>query len=490
MRFLTRSLAGILLLCLTLGLLALAGNTLYSSMADRGGDERRRGPAQERVFTVNVARITPGTATPRITAFGDVASRRTLDIRAAVSGRIVDIAEAFRDGGRVSQGDVLLRIDPSDARATLDLARAELAEAEASAREAATRATLAREDLAAAEQTERLRQAALARQRDLQDRGAGTGAAVETAEIAVANAAQSVVGRRQALAQAESQRDLAAIAVERRQIAVREAQRALDETVITAPFDGLLTAASAIEGGIVNTNERIGGLIDTSALEVSFRVSNAQYARLLGPGGALRPVPVEATLPLDDFPITVSGTVDRAGAQVGEGQTGRLLYARLDTRTAGALRPGDFLTVVITEPRLENVAIIPSTAANNAGEVLLLGEDDRLEAGQVTILRRQGNDLIVRGLPEGRELVLERAPQIGPGVKVRPIRRGASGETAPLSETSENLALAPDRRARLIAYVEGNARMPADVKQRLLAQLNAEQVPSAVVERLESRMGG
>lgn len=424
MRFLTRTLMGVFLLCLTAGLLALAGGSLYRAMnsGDAGGG-RGRGP-QERVFTVLTGTIENGPATPVITAYGEVSSRRTLEVRAAVAGRVVEIADAFRDGGRVKAGTVLLRVDPADAESALALARAELAEAKASRAEAETRLELAEADLAAAKQARELRAQALARQEDLRDRGAGTGAAVEDAEIALASAEQALVGRRQALAQAKAALDLARIAVERRQIAVDEAERTLADTTVTAPFDGLLTEASVVDGAIVGTNEKIGSLIDPDALEVAFRVSTAQFARLLGPGGRLGEAEVTATLPLDDDPVEVSGIVDRAGAEVGAGQTGRLLYARLHGEGAAALRPGDFLTVTIVEPPLSDVAVIPASAASAAGEILLVGEDDRLEAAEVRILRRQGDMLIVDGAPEGRDYVVARAPHLGPGVKVRAVPRG------------------------------------------------------------------
>lgn len=546
MRFLMRSLAGVFLLSLTAGLVVLALGNIYAAMEARRAEEGRGRAPEERVYAVNVAPVEVGPAVPFIGAYGTVSSRRMLEIRATASGRVVELAPAFRDGGRVAAGEVLLRIDPADAQAALDLARAELAEARAQAREAETGHALAQEDLAAAEQTRDLREKALARQRDLETRGAGTGAAVETSEIALASADQAVVGRRQALAQADAQRDLAAIAVERREIALREAERALAETTVTAPFGGLLTAAAVVEGGLVNDNEKLGSLIDTGALEVAFRVSNAQYARLIGPDGRLRDIAIAATLPLEEFPLTVTGTVDRAGAQVGEGQTGRLIYARLDAPGAAALRPGDFLTVAISEPPLEGVSVLPASAANNAGEILLLGEDDRLEAAKVEILRRQGDDIIVRGAPEGRDYVRERLPQLGEGVKVRPVRAGDQtagpemitldperkarliaavegntgmpdqararilerlrGDTVPRDVverietrmagvvpgdgTAGAVSLDPDRRARLIAFVEGSAAMPQDVKARLIAQLNEPQVPANVVERLERRMGG
>jgi len=547
LRFLTRSLVGIFLLCLTAGLIGFALNTFYKAAAERSAQADRSRTPQERVFAVNVGTLTLQDATPVITAFGDVASRRTLDIRAAVNGQVIELAPGFRDGGTVAAGEVLLRVDPADAQAALDITSAELAEAQASAREAQTSAELAVTDLEAATQTRDLRANALIRQQDLQERGAGTGSAVEQAEIALASADQAVVGRRQALAQANSQRDLALIAVDRRRIAQREAERVLAETTIRAPYDGLLTAATVVPGGLVSQNEQVGSLIDTSALEVAFRVSNAQYARLIGPRGALIATTVETTLSLQDFPLTITGTLDRAGAQVGDGQTGRLLYATLDGSGAEALRPGDFLTVSIAEPVLQNVAVVPATAVTQQGNMLFLGVDDRLEAHRVAILRRQGNELIVGDVPEGRMFARETPAQIGPGVKIRPIQPGAEMAAPEMVEMTDDLraqlvaaldantgmpqnvrtrmrerlagqrvpqemvdrllggsgppgatppaetaaiVLDPDRKAKLIAFVEANQRMPQDVKTRILSQLNAEEVPTEVVSRLESRMGG
>ncbi len=52
------------------------------------------------------------------------------------------------------------------------------------------------------------------------------------------------------------------------------------------------------------------------------------------------------------------------------------------------------------------------------------------------------------------------------------------------------LELSDERRARLVAFVEGNGGMPSEAKQRILAQLDESQVPVQVVERLEARIGG
>jgi len=52
------------------------------------------------------------------------------------------------------------------------------------------------------------------------------------------------------------------------------------------------------------------------------------------------------------------------------------------------------------------------------------------------------------------------------------------------------LELSDERRARLVAFIEANDRMPQEAKARVLAQLAAPEVPARVVERLEQRMGG
>jgi multidrug efflux pump subunit AcrA (membrane-fusion protein) len=482
MRFITRSLTGLFLLSLTLGLLILAGSQIFRALEQRAAGDQGRMQPQEREFAVNVETLEPTTAIPVITAYGEVESWRTLELRAAVQGPLVELATEFRDGGEVEGGSVLARIDPADAESEHLLAEAGVSEAEVELAESKDALELAKAELDAAVQQRNLRDQALTRQKDLLDRGAGTTAAVEDAELTLATTAQVLVGRRQALAQATTRIDRAEIALTRSKITLAEAQRALEDTELSAPFDGVLSEVTAVRGRLVSANEKLGVLIDPQALEVAFRVTSAQYARLIDEHGRLKSLPITAKLSLDGIPIEVSGSIDRSGAEVGEGQTGRLLYARLEGTGVNALRPGDFMEVTIEEPPLDNVAVIPATAATNDGRILLIADGDRLEETSVTILRRQGDILIVADAPFGREFPIERLPQIGEGVKVRPIRPGEQ------SVEPEMVRLDPERRERLIAAVEANTFMPEDVRQRIVARLQEEEVPAETVARIEERM--
>lgn len=485
MRFLRKSLTGLFLLALTLGFLVYAGQTVREAVEDRLEREPRAAEARERVFAVNVVQAEEEALSPVLQSYGEVKSRRTLEIRAAASGSLQELAEAFVEGGRVEAGQLLARIDPADAQAALDRVKSDILDAEAEGREAARALDLARDEQAAAEEQAELRNRAAARQRDLVERGVGTAAAVEEAELTASSARQAVLARRQAVAQAEARVDQAATTLARTAIALAEAERRLEDTEVRAGFSGMLSAVSVVEGRLVSSNEQVAELLDPDALEVAFRVSTQQYARLLDDAGRLRDAPVTVTLDLFGTNLTAQGMLNREGASVGEGQTGRLLFARLEG--AAGFKPGDFVTVEIIEPPLERVVRLPASALNAASEVLVLGEDARLASLPVSLLRRQGDEVLVRGEGlAGRSVVAERSPLLGSGIKVRALQPGGA---KPLAEP-ELLELTEERRARLVAFVEANNRMPAEAKARLLSQLEEAKVPAVTVQRLESRIGG
>ncbi len=485
MRFLRQSVTGLFFLALTCALLAYAGRLVFGAIEARFNTEYTAPPARERIFAVNVLTAELATVSPELVAFGRIESRRRLELRMPVSGRVIELAETFEDGGSVRAGDILVRLDPANAQAALARVEADLQDARAEVREAARARILAQDELQAAQDQADLRARAFERQTNLTERGVGTEASVETAELAAAQARQVVISRRQALSQAEARQDQAATQQARQEIALETARRDLADTTVTAGFSGTLQQVQVVEGRQLSANEKMADLIDPNRLEVAFRISTAQYARLLDDSGTLLRRPVTVHLDASGADLTATGQISRDSGAAGEGQSGRLVFAQLSA--APGFKPGDFVTVGVSEPAVAAVARVPAAALGVDGSVLALGAEDRLERLPVELVRRQGDEILIRGVGlSGREIVAARTPLLGAGIRVRPLRR----EAPPKEPQPDLIELTDEHRARLVAFVEGNSRMNAAAKARMLGQLAQAKVPSRLIRRIESRMGG
>ncbi|MFQ3301777.1 MAG: multidrug efflux pump subunit AcrA (membrane-fusion protein) [Planktomarina sp.] len=485
MRFLRKSLMGLFLVGTTLAIFAFAFVMVRSAIENKDDGQRRGGGQRERTFAVNVVPFEAGKQIPVLKVFGEIQSQRSLDLRAAVSGAVIDLHPNFQNGGQVQEGDILLQIDPSNAETGLALVQADMADAQADMREATRALQLASDEVSAAKEQAALRLKALKRQNDLVERGVGTEASVETAEFAASSAKQAILSRRQSFQATEARLDQTKARLIRVKISLAEAERNLRDTVLRATFSGSLANVTVVKGGTVTNNERIGQLVDPLALEVAFRVSTSQHQRLLNDDGVLRNSKISATLDVLGAEMKTEGALTREAAVVGEGLTGRLLFASL--ANVKGLRPGDFVTVDITEPALSWVAKLPASALSGSNKVLVVGDDERLKETEVTLIRRQGDDVLVRSRElQDAKVVAERSPVLGTGIKVRVL----SAEEGQEPEAPSMVALDPERRAKLIAFVEGNKYIPKDAKNRILDQLKKPEVPNEMVERLESRMGG
>ncbi|WP_417671958.1 efflux RND transporter periplasmic adaptor subunit [Roseibium sp.] len=503
MRFLTRGLIGIFILATVVAALGYGAYRISSAFQKQ--EARGRPPVSERVYSVNVSTLTAETVEPVTTAYGEIRSWRSLEIRSSSEGRLVAAAEKFRDGASVRKGELLMRIDPADAQSSLLDAQAALADAEAQKVEAEEAVVGAEQELDAARKQLGLRRQALERQTQLREKGYSTMAQVEAEELSVAALEQSLSNRLQSVITARKKIERMELSVARARITVEDAERTLAETTIAAPFDGTLDQVNATLGRRVSPSETLAVLIDPAALEVSFALSTRQFARFLDDRGQLINAELEADLALGERIVTATGRLDRAAAVVAEGEAGRSVFASLDLEADTPLRPGDFVTVRLREPSLVDVARIPAAAATENGQILIVDEENRLQDITVKVIRRMGDELIVTGAPFGRPYVRERMPHLGSGLKVVPRAVGEDGSLLPgaddgeakrgdprgagqSGEAGDMVELEPARRQELIAQLS-RSPMPDEVKSRLIDMLNQPKVSSKLLNRIESRGG-
>jgi len=207
------------------------------------------------------------------------------------------------------------------------------------------------------------------------------------------------------------------------------AEVALDNTIIRAPFDGVVTDKAAQPGEIVSpisagggfTRTGIGTLVDMESLEIEVDV-NESYISRVHPGQA-----VTATLnayPDWDIParvITIIPTADRAKATV-------KVRIALELRDARIV-PEMGVRVSFMEQRAEAEApapqpgvLVPASAIASEGDhsvaYVLEGERARrreLELGQ----QFGGNRQVLRGLAAGERVILSPAAGLADGARVR-----------------------------------------------------------------------
>lgn len=219
-----------------------------------------------RFMPVSVIGLTvkPGVVVAEVMGTGTLEARVSATIGPKVSGRIIEVL--VDEGDRVIAGQTLFRLDDSDLRRQVEMAESTLA---------ATQAAVARQEAEISSA-----QAVLEKARYDYDRVAGllehdTAATVEFQDATkVLRVAEADVKRAEA-ALTESR---AQVTVAERTLAYQQAR--LADTVITAPFDGLVARRDRDPGDVVVPGASVLLVLNTNEMWVSAWVDETEMARL------------------------------------------------------------------------------------------------------------------------------------------------------------------------------------------------------------------
>ncbi|MEO1538299.1 MAG: HlyD family efflux transporter periplasmic adaptor subunit [Pseudomonadota bacterium] len=429
---------------LTVGMLGLAFAEFARGQMEEesaGGAERRGG---SRLLTVNVEEVTPSKTQPVLATFGEVQSARVLELRSPESGQVMYLAPDFRDGTVYEEGTLMARLDPATFQAAVDIGRSDVEIAKDNVTDAARNVELAERELVASREQRDLRAASLQRQMSLSDRGVGTDAALEDAELALSSAEQALITKEQALATAEINLKRARAEVIRAEVNLSEAERALRNTEVYAPFRGALADVDVAVGVFVSPNEAVGSFVDQSSLEVSVLLSLEQFTSIIGRVDDVTDLSMEVSL--TEGGPNFSAKVLRTEATVADGQTGRRLYASLDPEAAKIIKPGDFVSVRLIEPEVSNVAWVPAGAVGSGSRGLVIENKTSLEAVTYEVISRDGERVLIStdGL-EGRMIVSQLTPKLNVGQRVQPVLNGTPLDIEEAA-ASDNASTVPGQR--------------------------------------------
>ncbi|WP_255356769.1 HlyD family secretion protein [Thioclava sp. SK-1] len=209
-------------------------------------------------------------------------------VSSKLQGYVADIPVTANQ--HVSKGDVLVRIDAGDYKIALEVAQAKLptldstlARIDAQVIAAQATVTQMQAQLQAAEATLTTARTSAARAKDLAERRVTSQADLDTANEALGTAIANREAAVAAIAGAQAQVEvLKAERVETDssrkeiQLAIDQAQRDLELTVLHAPFDGIVANVAIEQGELVSVGARLAAVVPDHGLYIEANFKETQ----------------------------------------------------------------------------------------------------------------------------------------------------------------------------------------------------------------------
>ena len=437
-----------------LAILFLLLGTLLVSSCGSNANSATPGNSNTEPTTVDVT-TAPAVIVPiptYIEATGNLTSDAQTDVAPAVGGKIVEVN--FDIGSYVTQGSVLVRLDPRDAQIRLEQARAQVeqqrqavqqAESNAEQALATLRQTQARLGVRDGEtfqikdfsqvksitaqleladkelrRAERLLETGDVSRSIYDQRKSQRDSLIGQLDEARSNAAVAIKAIDTARAAWEAQRSAVGVAravVANAQTQVDAAQKAVSDTNVLAPISGYVAERTADVGEYISPNTpnaKLATIVRTSTLRVRIDVSEQDIAKVATGQG----VSVQTSAWPDR---RFAGTVVRVSPSLNA--TARTLTVEAEIQNVdGLLKPGQFATVRITQSKPEPAVMIPVKAVKTVADAnsVFIVKDGIARETFVQLGLLEGEQIQVKsGVIEGDKVVVSDLSQLTDGVFVR-----------------------------------------------------------------------
>ncbi len=384
-------------------LVVMAGNRQPPAMAERGEPTKV-------VRTVEARQLE---LIPTAEGYGAVQPARVWNAVAQVAGRIVDIHPRLRDGEIISEGSLLLQIDPVDYQLNLAQAEAALAELE-------VEASNAKASLSIEERSLDIAQREFERITKLATKGTASQSDVDDAERALLASRNAVQNVKNALALIPTKRKVL-------QAKRTQAERDLENTRLLAPFNLRVTNMRIELDQYVAKGETLlaGDTVDRVEIIARFPMSSLRRLFIgrehrditteFMSGNLARFVALQPRVRLDmgttiaewsaEF-VRFSDNVDPQTRTMGVVVAVDRPFEKIDPGTRPPLSKGMFVQVLLQGKPQPGRIVVPRSAVRD-GIVYLADAENRLRRQPVELLFNQGElSVIASGIEAGERIVV------------------------------------------------------------------------------------
>ena len=345
---------------------------------------------EEQTWIVQSVAVQQVDVQPLEQAFGTVVAAREAHLRFGVAGEVERVSNNLRNGAHVKTGDILASLDTERLQLALDKVEVQIKAESTQIKEFTAQLAL--------------RQRMAERAQSLSEKGVGSQADLDGAELAVSQASNQLALAKSRLAELK--------------VSLRRHRKDLEDAVLKAPFDGSLSSVDLALGNQVSNTYLVATLTDLSSLEVSFVVPADIYANVTNLIGQQ----VKLSWSSEGSVVSeTTATITRAEVVVDRTEGGGRLYAELPDDAARSVPPGAFVEVSYSGRELTSVIELPEEALVGQDQVFVI-EQGRAMQRQVVLLHRSPGWIWVRGdLTSGDKVIATRLPGIGNGLRVRAV---------------------------------------------------------------------
>lgn len=372
---------------------------------------------EEKVWTVQTHRLIDAAKSPQLELYGQVESPFTAALTASIGADVMSLE--VKEGQYAVKDQLLISLDPSDVQLALEQRQADVAELEALIESEINRH---KNDLSALQLEKSLVALAekkLSREEKTSKKNLTSQSSYDSQKQALQNQKLALKARQLNVSDHTSRLAQLEARLANRRAQAQQAEKDLQRTTVTAPFNGIVLKTSVSPGERVRPGDALLEIYSTENVELRAQLPQKFIATVMSSLAEDYPLQGVVKTNMGEVPVVLQ----RVSGAIADSGNGVDALFEIDAEYASSLIMGDILEVLLNLPEINNVYSVPVSSIYGTSRIYRVDEN-RLSAIQVEKMGMQSVDgkqfVLVRSdqLKAGDEVITTQLPHAVSGLKV------------------------------------------------------------------------